>query len=154
MQIYFLHKNPIKSAEILCKKSPIRARKMVIEFMQAVAYLCEKYDLELPKTKTGEYYKTKLASKFPKPLINWLEESDKNYSWVIDNVFAIKKLMNMSNSVLSYHNYICVLGLFDKLPDKKQTPFPNYAKNKAKGLDYTHLPTIEAYNKYLNIQIK
>lgn len=156
MQIWFLDPSPIKSAEILYKKSPQRARKFVIEFMQAVAMLCEKHDLPLPIKKDGTPYKTKLASRFPKPLMEWLDINWRSLAWCCDMVLHLSFL---TGSTIYAQNWCYTKPLIEKIvklkgDNVKFTPLPNYAKSKAKGLDFTHIKdTCKAYNLYLDAQL-
>lgn len=151
MQIWFLDKSPAKSAEILCKKSPKRARKYVVEFMQATAAICAKKGLPFPKTVKGDDYKFKLASRFPKPLMNWLNEKSGNYAWAFDLAKEVNKIIDCSK-ILTEHNLQVVLVVIFS-GNHTISSFPNYAKSKSKGLDFTHYPVHEAYNKYLDAQL-
>lgn len=154
MNIWFLSELPEESAEILMSKSPRRANKYLIEFLQATAYLCKKHCLPLPLKKDGTEFKTALASRFPKPLLKWLEESKYNYSWAFFMAIAIDKKERIFNSLDDEGNYWKAFDLLSSLPKRLQTPFINYAKSKAKGLDFTHVKdTCDAYNQYLNAQL-
>jgi hypothetical protein len=155
MQIWFLDPSPVKSAEILYEKSPVRARKYVVEFMQATAYLCEQHKLLLPIKKDGIRYKTKLASRFPKPLMEWLNTKIQHYKWAYNMAYHICVLDKKPSNVLTPYNQDRCHALSLKLPINTLRPSPpaNYAKSKAKGLDFTHLPVHQAYNLYLDVQL-
>jgi hypothetical protein len=90
--------------------------------------------------------KTALARRFPKPILDWLKESWENYKWVWDMCLEINP------------EYIDVYWedikeIYCRLPDKPQTPFINYAKSKAKNLDFTHIKDVPtAYREYLKVQ--
>lgn len=147
MNIWVLDKDPIKSGQILKKLSPVRANKMCVEFLQASAVLAE--DLRLPPIlkKDGTPYKTALARRFPKPLMDWLRESNENYYWVW-------MMCNSINCEFDNNNIIAMYWICDILPFKKRTPFINYAKNKIKGLDFTsEKDVVKAYHKYLKVQL-
>lgn len=153
MQIWFLSPSPIISAKILLEKSPKRAHKYVIEFMQATAYLCEKYGVDLPIKKDGTQYKTKLASRFPKPLLDWLGKSNKNFNWAIVMAKAIQIKLRPNYFFSNDKLFSRADNLQNYLPDNALAPFPNYAKSILKGIDLTHLPVHEAYNQYLEMQL-
>lgn len=147
MNIFFLNKNPIYSAKLLKQLSPVRANKVIIEAIQAVAVLCERYNLLLPLTKDGDPYKTKLASRFPKPIMEWIECKE-NLAWLLTYVQSI----NPDHSCLTERNVNCIYNLIRVLPSKGLS-FVNYAKSKVKNLDFTHRPVFEAYNRYLQVQL-
>jgi hypothetical protein len=148
MNIFFLDPSPIKSAEILMAKSPKRARKFVIEFVQACAVLCERYGLPLPRKIDGTPYKTALAKRFPKPLMEWLGESRNNMYWCHGMAMAIGGKTIMDNEQL-------IRELCSSLHwEAGNTPFPNYACSKAKGLDFRHIRDVHtAYKRYLQAQL-
>lgn len=155
MQIWFLNTDPVKSAEILYTKSPKRARKFVIEFMQAVAVLCERHGLPLPIKLDGTPYKTKLASRFPKPLMEWLGLDSDCFDWVYRMAYWISWITR-TYQIMSFDNMSRCEELLITLPHTTDIkPFPNYAKSEAKSLDFSHIPdTIQAYNMYLEAQLK
>lgn len=149
MQIFVLHEDPIESGILLYRLSPVRANKMIVEGMQAIGSLCHKYGIMLPRKKDGKEYSKR---PFPKPLMDWVEASEANFRWMLTMMFSIQEAMDINHASLSEHNKICAGLVAGVLPHKEQTPFCNYAKSKDKGLDFTHLPVIEAYNQYLQVQ--
>lgn len=149
MQIFVLHNDPIESAQLLVQYSPIRANKMIVEGMQAIGNLCHKYQTMIPKTKDGNEYKKRA---FPKPLMDWLEAGEGNMRWMLTMMYAIEEINDKPHASLSAYNKLCAAQVALQLP-KRKTPFVNYAKSKDKGLDFTHLPLIEAYHEYLKVQV-
>jgi hypothetical protein len=82
--------------------------------------------------------------------MEWLDNCD-NMGWAVD--MALKINSKSKKMLFKAENLVQVIQLKKLSPDI-QTPPLNYAKSKDKGLDFTHLPAIEAYNKYLDVQIK
>ena len=151
MNIFVLDADPYKSANMLIKRDPKRARKMVVEVTQAVGYLMHKHDVSMkyrPRKSDGKIYKTDMASRFPKKLLRWLENS-LNLQWMEECAYQIAYKLGMSEQVKG--NIDNMRGLIYKL--QRTILFCNYAKSKTKGLDFTHINNVcEAYDQYLSAQ--
>lgn len=158
MQIFFLHKNPEKAARMLYYLDKKRAMKQLLEGVQLLNNCCITLKIERrPITIAGSYYAKR---NFPKIFENWLLESKENMFWFYLFLSRLSFLCGETKIIYpigldEISNLECCSVIYSKIPSLKLTSFPNYAKSKAKGLDFTHLEdTVEAYNKYLAIQLK
>lgn len=92
------------------------------------------------------------------PCAIWVRESVNNYCWLMELLHSYAKeyynrkgkehksyIDQVRSDNLKVKNYnVLWKDLVDNLP--------NCAKSKDKGLDYTHLPIVQAYREYLKYQ--
>lgn len=153
MNIFVLDEDPLESGRILLRVSPARARKQVLEFLQAAAVIAEEIEntgtpVGLIYTVAGKPYKTQLAKRFPKPLMKWLKVG-KNFRWAW---YMCVFCAGNKRSSLDL-NYPHLKRVLNYLEAHDEIQFVNYAKSGAKGQDFTHIENVtEAYQKYLEAQ--
>lgn len=92
------------------------------------------------------------------PCAVWARESVNNYCWLMEllHSYAEEYHKRQGKHHKSYLDHVTT----DNLKVKNYSvywkdlidSFPNCAKSKGKGLDFTHLPITEAYKEYLNYQ--
>lgn len=162
MQIFFLDTNPVIAARMLYQLDKRRAQKQVIEGIQLLNNCCITLGIlkfPRPKTITKRYY---IKRNFPKVFEQWLLKSKGNLHWFelflleLDRLLGYTKAVTPSKGEDYYNNLLCAteeyIGLY--LTENSLTPFPNYAKSTAKGLDFTNIkPTTLAYKMYLEKQL-
>lgn len=168
MQIFFTHNCPRRSAIYLYRLDRRRANKQLLEAMQLFNNFCISKNLQQyrPVTVKGKRYEKR---NFPLIFEQWLGESWSNIYWLYEFMSKLEDLFIKENkrypktTVPSLHKDN--LKNIDKLlfdipfynsifPQRSLTPFPNYAKSKSKGLDFTDTKnTLVAYRNYLTAQL-
>jgi hypothetical protein len=160
MQIFFLHNNPEHAAKMLCHLDKRRAQKQLLEGIQLLNNCCISLGIltePRPKTKDGRYY---MQRNFPKVFQEWLLTSASNLEWFCIFLENISWRLQYPRSHFpiegsAYNNLYCRFEIYERIPFSKRTPFPNYAKSKAKNLDFTNIKsTVNAYRHYLQAQLQ
>jgi hypothetical protein len=86
------------------------------------------------------------------PVSIWVRETRANFQYVIDLTYAMtweyKERFQKVHACYFILNQICKQKHL--IPEGKQTPFVNCARNAAQGLDFTHISDVRlAYREYL-----
>lgn len=135
MNIFYTNQSPASCAFALDDK---RVGKMLLESTQILSTI----------TGSGHYKPTHQHH----PATKWAAERHINAYWLYLHAQTLASewrrrfgTMHRAEMALSPLR----ADIFD-LPDGEMTPRPNLTKHKKLGLDFTHLPIIQAYRAYLN----
>jgi hypothetical protein len=140
MNIFVTSNCPVESARFL---DNVRRNKMLLESCQLLATAVNENGGKAP-------YKT---SHLNHPVSIWTRTSRANYQWLVDHAEELSNLYTeKTGKIHKCKAVLDVLRTMDYLiPDGELTPFKNCARNKEKGVDFSHVnDTIEAYQLYLN----
>ena len=151
MNIFVTSKCPKTSAFNLDAR---RRNKMIVETQQMLATALHKrgWTSCLPFKKDGGVYKPTHPNH---PCTIWVGESHDNFIWTLRHLNWLYCFYINFDKGKGHQN---VLGNIDHMAkaiplfrnnELCLTPFPNCAKNKSLGIDYTHLPVPESYKQYL-----
>lgn len=92
----------------------------------------------------------------PTVLIDWTAQSQAQFMWVHEHTkaLALEYYRRTKKQHKSFKHLRPLLTMaLTRLKDGVLTGFVNYAKNKSKGLDYTHMQDVhKAYRLYLQQQ--
>ena len=121
----------------------IRKNKMILETAQLLSSAAFLLD---PKATRDVYKPTHVGH----PCTKWTLLSKPNYDWLVEYMSCLFKQQG------GLHKSALLIPTFKSLssslpfPLDKQTPFANCARNKDKGLDFTHIKdTHQAYRLYM-----
>jgi hypothetical protein len=109
--------------------------------------------MQIPLKKDGTQFKTP-KSRINHPVVRWASENLTNAKWVLTHVkhlYAIYKQQG-GQSFLWVPNAIKTIDSNLSHVDNSPSDFCNFAKADSKNLDFRHLPTHEAYKKFLKAQ--
>mgnify|MGYP007083452615 CR=1 FL=1 len=86
------------------------------------------------------------------PCTIWVRQSRQNWRWLFDHAIALcneySRIYGKEHGCMKVLNQIN--GLETCLPDTELMPFPNCARSKEKGIDYSHVDDVHlAYRLYL-----
>lgn len=153
MQIFVTSSCPRESAERLWR-SPNRARKMITETQQILACCQEKFYGQVTiKKANGDFFKVPLSRK-NHPVVKWACKDLDHMRWVLGHLCCLKaeyegdKFLNVEDNILVLCDQLVTV-----FSDFSLLTFLNFAKNDAKGLDFTNEPDVFlAYDKFLKAQ--
>lgn len=140
MNIFYTSQCPTEAAIFLDNK---RVVKMVLESAQMLSTAINEYG--------GKgFYKSTHKNH---PCNVWLRQSKYNYLWLAKHFESLcKEYTKRYGKIHKCQQYLeYIYKNVDLLPDVPQTPHPNCAANKEKGISYKHIgDTVMAYQLYLN----
>jgi len=148
MQLHVTSNNPALSAERLWE-NPIRARKMIVETQQLIA--CAQIEfghIHLIRKTDGSYFKTGWKHH---PVCKWVCANEKHLLWCVEYLEELYKRYS-GPGFNNVRNNIDIVKSQIHTRNYEGITFLNFAKSKAKGLDFTDRGVFEAYNKYLEAQ--
>lgn len=139
MNIFVTSLCPVESAKYLDNKRKV---KMALESTQMLATALNVNGFQTP-------YKT---AHLNHPCTIWVRQSRQNWQWLYDHAVALcneySRIYKKTHACVSILEYM--KGNEYVLPDTGLTPFPNCARSKEKGIDYTHIDDVHlAYRQYL-----
>lgn len=153
MQLYFTHTNPKQAANYLAENYPHKVGHTIKEGMQILGSVAHRYNTPLPLTIDGKEYGVGYKDH---PITKWTGNNQKNFEWVWQYLMYLGE-RNRHGSLINEHadNLEITWNTYYELPPaKRRQPFPNCAKADGKK-DFTHItPTTEAYQLYLESQVK
>lgn len=158
MNIFITSNCPVESAQYLDTK---RVIKMILETAQILSTSIIKTFPELIEIKDKEYfYKGQKIYRPYNPnmeVCKWARLSQENYTWVLIHFEELINQYNIRRGKV--HKSSELLPIFTeflfKFKSSKLTPFINYTKNQAQGVDFTQVyPTTLAYKMYLDVRWK
>ena len=140
MNIFVTSNCPKECAEFLDNKRVIKMCLETTQILSTAVHL---------NGGVGPYKPTHIHH----PVVKWAAESKPNYLWLLDHLQALcdeyKKRYNKTHKCISYFDTL--LELSEHVPGTERSPFVNCARNKSKGLDYTHLKDVfQAYTEYIH----
>lgn len=140
MNIFAFDSDPWLSAKWL---DDVRKNKMILETAQLLSSSVLFND---PFTSLPVYKPTHTSH----PCTRWARKSRANFGWLVDYMHALgvqKAGPHKSMSLLRHFEKFASVGNF---MSEELTPFANCARNKDKGLDFTHVEdTHQAYRLYI-----
>lgn len=139
MNIFVTSPCPIESAKFLDNKRKV---KMALESTQMLATALNVNGVVTP-------YRTAHVNH---PCSIWVRQSQQNWQWLFLHGIALcneyTRIYKKEHACLKVLKQM--LGQETCLPDTGLTPFPNCARSKEKGLDYSMEPDVHlAYKLYL-----
>lgn len=146
MNIFITYSDPKESARVLDDK---RIGKMIIE---AAQMLCAAHRVIGTTLPNEALYKLTHENH---PCNVWLRESAANYKWLLMHYHALngeywKRFEKPHACLMKFLKTINVLPEYDCKTATITTKFPNCAKNKSLGIDYTDINNVPlAYRRYL-----
>jgi hypothetical protein len=154
MQIFVTDPCPKRSAQRLWK-NPTRARNMIRETSQLLAYACYNMGINLD-LKTSEGYPYKMPqSRLNNKITLWVSENKTHLSWVIDHLYELYShyVANGGGSFLHINDNLIKLYQVHVSYDVHKIKFLNFAKADSKKLNYTSDPSVfRAYDLFLKAQ--
>lgn len=151
MQLFVTSPDPALCAERLWD-NPRRARKMIVEHFQIIA-AAQSPNHPTPLKKDGSPFAAPL-SRINHPVVRWVRsDPDLHIPWVVEYTFFLYALHLDTPNARPYPWVEANLNLLlGPAPAETPSKFLNFAKCKSKGLDFTHLPVFQAYDKFLEAQ--
>jgi len=150
MNIFLTSFNPIECARDLDTR---RLSKMILETTQLLSTAKHYRVKDWEFCNDNPVYKPTHKNH---PCAIWVRECIGNYMFTLNLLQAysaeyLKRKSKLHKSIIDHWDTGNILIRYWE-GNQDTTPFPNCAKSKEKGLDFTHLPIVEAYQKYLTYQ--
>lgn len=145
MNIFFTSPDPRVCARNLDDK---RVVNMTLESAQMLSTALHDVGVKDPLLYKSTHYNH--------PVNKWVRQSRPNFLWLLEHLEALSKeythrfdKIHASSALIPACQHYKML-----IPLRPLAPFPNCAKREDMGLDFTHLPVLEAYKTYLNARWK
>lgn len=149
MNIFYTSRCPMECAKFLSKDRK-RHNKMILETAQLLST-----SIHINKLSRDDW-KIYKPTHINHPCAKWVSSSFHNHMWLFHYLLWLGKFYFEKYDV--FHKSYALSDNFDIRKYgydgniKFATTPPNCARNKKKGLDFSHLPICEAYKKYLEFQ--
>ena len=147
MNIFVSDENPVLCAQYLDDK---RVGKLLMEQCQMLSLAIKLCDPD-GDWEEGEGMLTRGFPHKNHPCSIWVRANQSNFNWTICHAQALndewihrRGTQHGSGERLPY-----IRSKGHCLPEGDLLPFQNSARNAGKGIDYSHLPVVEAYRQYL-----